>query len=971
MATTTTTDNSSCQLYQILLDQRRRYNYFIQPPPRIELQSPYPTFTPMQLNMRRKAEILKYRNTQSNTKTNNLTRNQQYALLARGNANPYSEYTISVLNNPALQPYYYGYTLSGVNGQILSIGTQVYVTGFGYYPKDVTVAGRVFSLVIQFAHYASIGQVQAIISPTDLYYTSIYNAITTNYATDTQSIRYDTMSTNDVLYQILYSDQTVDIVNSKYISIMTVKQCVQADNVDNNPTWSTASDVPGSPILITLDPTVPLYNYITNRDAAYSETVIYDNSVFKLYTQNELQYILDQMFNSQYDTIDSAYQTRTFNIGSIIITGNAQPQDMTFDINIPIGVWYRGSIGYGIVDTSNCPDISTNPTTYYQPHYDSTGVYKTFQDKCYAKPPGAFLPSDIVNIQVYDVTTQSTVQTANNPGLTMNVTYSNTPVTLETSYDVSGTFTDVSFSLYNVNPTHFYGIQYVGSLNISNINLAVQPFEVFDLNLTMSYTYYDSLDAIDKLDYFATGLFFNLSTESQNVCEGITLSSSPSSPFVQSSFTSYTPGSMIPISSPTLTATPNISAGPVFASITNIVGNLDHVTIERTGYSPAIYRDITGDQFVDTGLVPNQTYSYTITPVLNYMNGSTVSIGTVTTNPISIFGYVDPSSITMTSMTIYIDPTLSNYTYYDILRYDGSQTTTIPNLTSTTYVDASLVPGVTYQYSLIPFVVDPFGYPWNMDVSYVLPMSYTTKLLSITSAVYEVMPTYITIVVTGGGYDTFSVVRSGNPILTVFDLSANTGNSNLPPANAILSPSVVLPPNTLLHTDPSSRLMFTDYSSQVSPGSQLQYYLVPNRYGIDGSNNYLNPISPYLTTIPLITISATYGVITYSSISIKNFTGYFTSFQVTRTDLYDGSVVTLSNSLTVDPASFTDYTSLSSQQTGLVFTDIGGLQPYHLYTYTLTPFFSSKYNKTATPVKGSPFVMSSIKILDPIPNLMA
>lgn len=51
---------------------------------RITPVSPYPTFTRIQLDMRRKVEILKYENNATNTKTNNFTKKQQWSMLVNG-----------------------------------------------------------------------------------------------------------------------------------------------------------------------------------------------------------------------------------------------------------------------------------------------------------------------------------------------------------------------------------------------------------------------------------------------------------------------------------------------------------------------------------------------------------------------------------------------------------------------------------------------------------------------------------------------------------------------------------------------------------------------------------------------------------------------------------------------------------------------------------------------------------------------
>ena len=66
--------------------QRKKNMLFTVPPPRNTIldKSPYPTYTSSQLNMRRKAEILKYSGTVQNTKTNNLTKKQLYSQIMRG-----------------------------------------------------------------------------------------------------------------------------------------------------------------------------------------------------------------------------------------------------------------------------------------------------------------------------------------------------------------------------------------------------------------------------------------------------------------------------------------------------------------------------------------------------------------------------------------------------------------------------------------------------------------------------------------------------------------------------------------------------------------------------------------------------------------------------------------------------------------------------------------------------------------------
>ncbi len=76
----TDTTNPLCQ-------QRRLAQLYNIPITRLELKTPYGgPHSKFDLDMRRKAEVLKYANNASNTKTNNLTKRERLALLSRGNS---------------------------------------------------------------------------------------------------------------------------------------------------------------------------------------------------------------------------------------------------------------------------------------------------------------------------------------------------------------------------------------------------------------------------------------------------------------------------------------------------------------------------------------------------------------------------------------------------------------------------------------------------------------------------------------------------------------------------------------------------------------------------------------------------------------------------------------------------------------------------------------------------------------------
>jgi len=69
----------SLNAFCLLVAQRRELLSSREPPVRFDLTSPYVSFTQRQLDMRRKAEILKYSSNKVPTQTNKLTKKQRYA----------------------------------------------------------------------------------------------------------------------------------------------------------------------------------------------------------------------------------------------------------------------------------------------------------------------------------------------------------------------------------------------------------------------------------------------------------------------------------------------------------------------------------------------------------------------------------------------------------------------------------------------------------------------------------------------------------------------------------------------------------------------------------------------------------------------------------------------------------------------------------------------------------------------------
>jgi len=89
-----------------ICDQRRRQQLSNVPPSRIEVISPYVTtkYTKSDLDMRRKAQILKYN--QLNTQVNNLSNNQKWSQLVKGNAAKVSPFNPNVFLGAGIVPKY-------------------------------------------------------------------------------------------------------------------------------------------------------------------------------------------------------------------------------------------------------------------------------------------------------------------------------------------------------------------------------------------------------------------------------------------------------------------------------------------------------------------------------------------------------------------------------------------------------------------------------------------------------------------------------------------------------------------------------------------------------------------------------------------------------------------------------------------------------------------------------------------------
>jgi hypothetical protein len=325
-----------CASVTQLLQQKQKNALFNIPPPRLNIVSPYPLYSPFQLNMRRKAEILKYNSSQQNTKTNNPTKNQRFANLVKKTGN--------------------------------------------------------------------VSQYQANLQR--------------------------------------YSDLVC-----------------KADTL--KPTPSTFSNVPGPPIILQYDPTIPLYNYGNYKDnRSYAITNKTTNAIYNAYTQNTIEFlntltttsiVPDAVLGT--NDICGNY-TFTGNLGSLMIGNNLKETIYSFNILSPIAIWF-----YGVKKDGNDP------------------------------------------IRELDIKITKIVA---------NIYYNDILVTSAQPEQTS--FLNVRCYPSSIPPGNiFYAIQYVGMLKVNNLVLQTPPNTGYTIKYVADYTYNDYY-INTRVQFIKTGLFANLPT---------------------------------------------------------------------------------------------------------------------------------------------------------------------------------------------------------------------------------------------------------------------------------------------------------------------------------------------------------------------------------------------------------------------------------------------------------------------------
>jgi hypothetical protein len=297
-----TTDLSLTQLCL----QRKKQLLFNFPINRYNPVSPYVGhITSAQLDMRRKAEILQYNASKSNTKTNNYTKAEKWSLLINGKnqKNTYNNIKISQVQ----------YEPSNIGGDV--------------YSDDIVINNQdKYSLI------------------------PVYTDIIVKYP-DTYTTSTDI--NGNITHNIIHG-----IING----------C----NTDMIPVPTTSSDVPGPPINLIRDVTIPLYNYnnpitygIQNTETNDKYNYIIENNILfnnnienKLFSLNIINNNDNYSNNFGFDVpISISFQNNTTaNLSNDLIS---KFNNITINLsNIVLNVYYNNSAVYSSTLVPNFPNIN-------------------------------------------------------------------------------------------------------------------------------------------------------------------------------------------------------------------------------------------------------------------------------------------------------------------------------------------------------------------------------------------------------------------------------------------------------------------------------------------------------------------------------------------------------------------------------------------------------------------------------------
>jgi hypothetical protein len=254
------------------------------------------------------------------------------------------------------------------------------------------------------------------------------------------------------------------------------------------PTWTSASNIPGSPMILQYDPSVPIYNYQTVQNS-YSTNDILPRD-YTIVVSSDLKSILSEIsYLKQGGSIQAPVTMTTPEIllFSLYIENiDSSKLVQYFQVEFPIGLYISGKNSTVQPITGNVSLKNIKLNVYY---YPTTDIYYTTN-------------SDISGSML-----------VNNHSISLN--------------DISSSFTINGKLHYSSPPLDFSGNQYFANVDIKNVSIPVHYGYIYDFKLTydicVNITSNTSIDTVNNIiqgyiSHLESGIIMNspINTTSNN-----------------------------------------------------------------------------------------------------------------------------------------------------------------------------------------------------------------------------------------------------------------------------------------------------------------------------------------------------------------------------------------------------------------------------------------------------------------------
>ena len=575
------------------------------------------------------------------------------------------------------------------------------------------------------------------------------------------------------------------------------------------------------------------FDALSNSSGTFIETSNFSNTGIGRTISAPLLIRLANLTNAQ----NTGFTVKTTKIGSYLLTFSFDGQYTSVTVTRNGSLLIQNATGSSFTDTTVSP--ATNYSYVFQSFIGSSaGIPATISVTT------AIPPAPAPTITVANITSFTTgARTASSIELNFSGDFASFTIYRGSTLISSGTYSDTNYTDngLNANSAYVYTIlPFTSTLsagtsanlttytlsNITGITSTYTDISSIYLNISgsdVSHNLYRS-DKLPGVLYSGSSTTYNDTSLNPNTTYTYTISSYN----VIGDLTTYPSSSWSFTTLPKLTS---FNVGIQTATSTQLLftGFYQYVTITRSD-GVIVANNMNGVSFLDTGLTPNTTYSYTAVPYNVTGNGTSKTISTCTLGGVSANAFY-VSAYTSQNITLSFSGT---YSFLKLYR-NGTLLPGADNISNTNvYNDSTVVPNTTYNYTL---------YPYNILGQYGATQTVTQTTLSTLSSFYVGTQTATTTkLLFSGSYKYVNLIRTDGGL------------------------------NRNIYNDIS-------YIDTNSPDQTYTYTATP--YDVSGNANSSATLSINIYTLPLLSGSLTLGSVTGSSVQI-GFTGSYNYVDICR-----------------------------------------------------------------------------------------